>query len=153
MFKNKLWFSIVASLVATSALTAGPAHAEVCVENDAGLTEQQLSVAFTATKDASPQNPIDWNRLPNGQEYCQGSDSTPLYLALQIRPIISDPADYKATQTFYFSRQPFSIGQAADMGFAIELHANRTPKVTAGDGGKPKTVRMNAIRAAAPQPR
>ena len=153
MFKNKLWFSIVASLVATSALTAGPAHAEVCVENDAGLTEQQLSVAFTATKDASPQNPIDWNRLPNGEEYCQGSDSTPLYLALQIRPMISDPADYHATQTFYFSRQPVSIAQNADMGFAVELHANRTPKVTAGDGGKPKTVRMDAIRAAAPQPR
>ena len=64
------------------ALTSGLAHAEVCVENDAGLSEQQLSVAFTATKDASPQNPIDWNRLPNGEEYCQGSDSTPLYLAL-----------------------------------------------------------------------
>ena len=66
MFKNKLLFLIVASLVATSAMTAGPAHSEVCVENDAGLSEQQLSVAFTATKDASPQNPIDWNRLPNG---------------------------------------------------------------------------------------
>ena len=146
-------FLIVASLVATSAMTSGLAHAEVCVENDAGLTEQQLSVAFTATKDASPQNPIDWNRLPNGQEYCQGSDSTPLYLALQIRPMISDPADYKGAQTFYFSRQPFSIGQTGNKGFAVELHANRTPKVTAGDGGKPKTVRMDAISAAAPQPR
>ena len=153
MFKNKLWLLVGAGLVATSAMTSGLAHAEVCVENDAGLTEQQLSVAFTATKDASPQNPIDWNRLPNGEEYCQGSDSTPLYLALQIRPMISDPADYHATQTFYFSRKPVSIAQNADMGFAVELHANRTPKVTAGDGGKPKTVRMDAISAAAPQPR
>ena len=66
MFKNKLWLLVGAGLVATSAMTSGLAHAEVCVENDAGLTEQQLSVAFTATKDASPQNPIDWNRLPNG---------------------------------------------------------------------------------------
>ena len=130
MFKNKLWLLVGAGLVATSAMTSGLAHAEVCVENDAGLTEQQLSVAFTATKDASPQNPIDWHRLPNGEEYCQGSDGTPLYLALQIR-----------------------IAQNAGMGFAIELHANRTPKVTAGDGGRPTSVRMDAIRAAAPQPR
>ena len=55
MFKNKLWLLVGAGLVATSALTAGLAHAEVCVENDAGLSEQQLSVAFTATKDASQQ--------------------------------------------------------------------------------------------------
>ena len=153
MFKNKLWLLVGAGLVATSAMTAGPAHAEVCVENDAGLSEQQLSVAFTATKDAGPQNPIDWHALPNGQEYCQGSDSTPLYLALKIRPRISDSDDYKATQTVYFSRQPVSIAQTADMGFAVQINENWTPKVTAGDGGKPKTVRMNAIRAAAPQPR
>ena len=50
MFKNKLWLLIVASLVSTSAMTAGPAHAEVCVENDAGLTEQQLSVASLPLK-------------------------------------------------------------------------------------------------------
>ena len=149
MFKNKLWLLVGAGLVATSVMTSGLAHAEVCVENDAGLSEQQLSVAFTATKDASPQNPIDWNPLPNGEEYCQGSDSTPLYLALQIRPRISDPAEYKATQTFYFSKQSFRIAQNAGMGFAVQLNANWLPNVTAGDGGKLKRVRM-AISAATP---
>ena len=142
MFKNKLWLLVGAGLVATSAMTAGLAHAEICVENDAGLTEQQLSVAFTATKDASPQNPIDWNPLPNGEEYCQGSDSTPLYLALQIRPRISDPAEYKATQTFYFSKQSFRIAQNAGMGFAVQLNANWLPNVTAGDGRPPTNVPM-----------
>ena len=151
MFKNKLWLLVGAGLIATSAMTAGLAQAEVCVENDAGLSEQQLSVAFTATKDASQQNPIQWHPLPNGEEYCQGSDSTPLYLAIIIRPMISDPADYKGTQTFYFSRQPFSIGQTGNKGFAIELKGDRKPKVTAGDGGKPTSVPMQAI-AGTPHP-
>jgi len=151
MFKNKLWPLVGAGLVATSVMIAGLAHAEVCVENDAGLSEQQLSVAFTATKDASPQNPIDWHRLPNGEQYCQGSDGIPLYIAIYIRPRISDPRDYSATPSFYFSRKPVSIAQNDDIGFAVELNEHWTPKVTAGNGGDPKTVPMDVIRTT-PQP-
>ena len=142
MFKNKLWLLVGAGLVATSAMTAGPAHAEVCVENSAGLTEQQLSVAFTTSKDVHQQSSIEWYRLANGEQYCQGSDSTPLYLALDIQPLMSDPARYTATKTFYFSKQSFRIPQNAGMGFAVQINENWTPKVTAGDGGKPKRVSM-----------
>jgi hypothetical protein len=130
------------------ALISGLANAEVCVENDAGLSERQLAVAFTASKDANQKKPIDWHRLPNGEEYCQGSAAgKPLYLAIFIRPMISDPDAYKATKTFYYSMKPFSAVQTADIGFAVELKVNRTPKVTAHNGGHPKTVPMHEIHA------
>lgn len=142
----KIQLAILLAIVACSA------HAEVCVENDAGLSEDQFSVAFTDTKNANQQNNIDWHRLPNGEEYCQGSDAgTPVYLVIYIRPRISDPSDYNATPSFYFSRKPVSIAQNDAIGFAVELNEHWAPKVTAGNGGDPKTVSMDVIRTT-PQP-
>ena len=145
MFKNKLWFLVVASLVATSAMTAGLAHAEVCVENDAGLSEQQLSVAFTATKDAAQQNSHDWHHLANGEEYCQGSNGRALYLALYIKPIISDQASYTSTQTIYIADQAIIEGAQESIGYSVQLNSDRTPKVYSGDGAAPVRVPMVAV--------
>ena len=151
MFKNKLWFLIVAGLVATSTMTAGLAHAEVCVQNDSELSEQQLSVAFTATKDAAQQNSDDWHQLANGKEYCQGSNGRALYFALYIKPLISDQASYTSTQTIYIADQAIIEGAQESIGFSVQLYPDRTPKVYSNDNGA-ATVQVTMVAVVVPPP-
>lgn len=148
MFKNKLWPIVGAGLVATSVMIAGLAHAEVCIENDTGLSEYQLSVAFTATKHANQQNSDDWHHLANGEEYCQGSNGGALY----IKPLISDPASYTSTQTIYIADQAIIEGAQESIGYSVQLNSDRTPKVYSGDGAAPVRVPMVAMVVTPPAP-
>lgn len=133
-------------------------QAEICVENDTGLSSAKFSVAFVPNKDIEGLRP-EFKHLENGAAYCiQTSVSAPQYLALYIEPLLSEPADHVSSQRVFLSKTAYSVAPNANLDFSVQiLHPERLvrksiekwglrkPFVTVGDGDKPVMVEMIPI--------
>ena len=143
--KDLIMRYIVGSLL-IAILYTDIATAEVCVENDTHLGTDQFSVAFMTSIPSYNSHPKP-HKLGSGDIYCEPTtSSSPVYLVVYMKPLLSDRARYSNTAIVHSSITPYSVNEDADLGFSVQVIGRRKPSVTVGDGETPSVVHMKEIQ-------